>query len=112
MDWIRILDEFNPKDLEPKFINECARRNPYYTSYRWEQEGLPPLPVDDRLKQSETNLKFARQDLEVCSRRIESEGLTKLTYKYARAALIKAIGSKGAVEYNRHEYEQLGEVGR
>jgi hypothetical protein len=55
VDWIRILDEFNPKDLEPKFINECARRNPYYTSYRWEQEGLPPLPVDDRLKHRRKN---------------------------------------------------------
>ena len=40
------------------------------------------------------------------------EGLTPTTYKLARTALIKAIGEKGAGEYNRREYERLGEDGR
>ena len=45
-------------------------------------------------------------------RRIEAEGLSSLTYKLARGALIKAIGEKGAAEYNRREYDLLGEDGR
>ena len=44
--------------------------------------------------------------------RIENEGLSAVAYKNARAALIKAIGGKGAAEYNRREYERLGEAGR
>lgn len=33
-------------------------------------------------------------------------------YKLTRTTLIKAIGEKGAEEYNRREYERLGEEGR
>lgn len=109
VDWIGILDRFDPKQLDQKYVNECARRNPYDTCYKWD---TPVRPVEERLKSSETYAKFDRQRLEEWVGRIESEGLTALTYKNARAALIKAIGGKGAAEYNRREYDSLGEDGR
>ena len=92
-----------------KYINECARRNSYDTCYRWD---TPPRPIEERIQHSQWAVKSSRKDLEKCVARIESEGLSHLTYKLARAALIKAIGDKGAAEYNRREYEKLGEEGR
>ena len=109
VDWLGILDSFDPAGLEEKYINECARRNPYDTCYKWES---PAMPVEERIKSSESFVAYRRRELEECVRRIENEGLTPLTYKLARAALIKAIGEKGALEYNRREYERLGEEGR
>ena len=53
-----------------------------------------------------------RKDLENWTSRIEEEGLNHSLYSNARRALIKAIGSKGAHEYNKREYERLGETGR
>ena len=31
VDWLGILDSFDPSRLEEKYINECARRNSYDT---------------------------------------------------------------------------------
>ena len=45
--------------------------------------------------------------MEECAERIRTEGMSPTAYKLARAALIKAIGEKGAGEYNRREYELL-----
>lgn len=109
VDWLGILDSFDPTQLEEKYINECARRNSYDTCYRWD---TPPRPIEERIRHSEWAVKSSRKDLENCVARIESEGLSHLNYKLARAALIKAIGDKGAAEYNRREYEKLGEEGR
>ncbi len=112
IDWMGILDSFDPTVLEDKYINECARRNPFDTCYRWEEDGIAPEPIEGRLSSSRTFASFDRRDLEVCVERIEREGLSPVAYRNARAALIKAIGSKGAAEYNRREYERLGEAGR
>ena len=109
VDWLGILDSFDPASLYDRYINECARRNPFDTCYKRE---TPVMPVEERIKHSESGANFDRRNLEGWVKRIEDEGLTSLTYKNARAALIKAIGSKGAVEYNRREYERLGETGR
>lgn len=109
IDWLGILDSFEATALEEKYINECARRNPYDTCYRWD---TPSRPIEERLRHLEWSVKNDRQKLESCVHRIENEGLSPLTYKLARGALIKAIGEKGAAEYNRREYERLGEVGR
>ena len=109
IDWLGILDSFDPTVLQEKYINECARRNPYYTCYRWD---TPSEPIEERLRHSEWAVKNHRQELTACIARIKKEGLSPLTYKLARAALIKAIGEKGAAEYNRREYERLGEDGR
>ena len=108
VDWLGILDAFDPTKLEDRFINECARRNPYDTGYKSD----PPMPVEERLKHSEFSIKMDRKDLENWTSRIEEEGLNHSLYSNARRALIKAIGSKGAHEYNNREYERLGEVGR
>ena len=109
VDWLRILDEFDPNTLEQKYLNECARRNPYETCYRFD---TPHSPVMERRKHAEFCDQISRRDLEFSVKRIEAEGLTALTYKQARDALIKAVGIKGAVEYVRREYESLGEEGR
>ena len=108
VDWLRILDEFDPTKLEDRFINECARRNPYDTSYKVE----PPMPIEERLKHTESGISFDRRELESWVARIEEEGLNHTLYSNARRVLIKAIGSKGAHEYNKREYERLGETGR
>ena len=109
VDWLRILDDFDPASLEQRYLNECARRNPYETCYGSE---TPNSPVEERLHHAEFCVRSYRKDLEDCASRIEWEGLSPLTYKLARKALITAVGIKGAVEYVRREYESLGEEGR
>ena len=109
VDWLRILDDFDPTAIEQRFLEECARRNPYETCYRTES---PHSPVSERLKHAEFCVAMYRKELENCVNRIVNEGLTYLNYKQARAALIKAVGKKGAAEYVKREYEDLGESGR
>ena len=109
VDWLRILDDFDPAALEERFLNECARRNPYETCYKSE---TPHSPVEERLRHAEFCVRSYRQNLVNCVNRIKKEGLTPLTYKQARAALITAIGIKGAAEYVGREYESLGAEGR
>ena len=109
VDWLKVLDEFDPNTLEQKYLNECARRNPYVTCYRLD---TPYSPVEERLKYAELCVRSYRRRLEDTVKRIEKEGLTGLTYKQARAALITAVGIKGAALYVRREYESLGEEGR
>ena len=46
VDWLGILDSFNPKELSARFLNECARRNQFETCYRWD---IPYCSVDGRL---------------------------------------------------------------
>ncbi len=112
IDWLGILDSFDPTGLEDRYINECARRNSFDTCYKWEEDGTAPEPIEERLSYSQNFASFDRRDLEGCVERIEKEGLSPVAYKNARAALIKAIGRKGAAEYNRREYERLGEARR
>lgn len=109
IDWLGILDAFDPTTLDDKY---SARRNPYVTCYKWAEDGLAPEPIEEQVKSSRAYLDFARQELENCVERINNEDLTPTAYKNARAALIKAIGEKGAGEYNRREYIRLGEAGR
>ena len=109
VDWIGILDSFDPAALSEHYLNECARRNPYYTCYGWD---TPAMPVEERIQHSEYHARLDRQDLEMYVERIKTEGLTPSLYKNARMTLIKAIGSKGAHFYNQKEYEVLGEFGR
>ena len=109
VDWLGILDGFDPTVLSDRYINECARRDPYDTCYKWD---TPVRSVEERYTDTKTYAGFDRRRLEECVERIESEGLTPVAYKNARQALIRAISRKGAVEYNRREYERLGEVGR
>ncbi len=109
VDWLRILDDFDPTGLEQRYLNECARRNPYETCYR---SDTPNSPVEERLHHAEFCVRSYRKDLEACVRRIEMDGLSPLTYKLARQALITAVGIKGAAEVVRREYENLGEEGR
>ena len=109
IDWFAILDSFDPTVLDEKYLNECARRNPYETCYKWD---TPSMPIEERLKFSQRMVRNDRQTLTVAVNRIKEEGLTPLTYKNAREVLVRCIGQKGAAEYNRREFERLGEAGR
>lgn len=109
IDWLAILDSFDPTSLKEKYVNECARRNPYDTCYKWD---TPSRPIEERLHSSEFGIKLDRQALEEYVNRIKTEGLNASLYKNARMTLIKAIGSIGAHEYNLREYSALGEDGR
>jgi hypothetical protein len=109
VDWFGIVDSFDPKTLDRKFLDECARRNPYDTCYKWD---TPSMPIEERLRHSESGIRFDRQSLEEWIQRIDTEGLNESLYKNARRVLIKLIGSMGAHEYNLREYEALGEFGR
>lgn len=106
VDWLGILDVFDPSVLEEKYLNECARRNPFTTCYKSE----PPFrPVGERLRLAKFCVGSYRQDLELAVQRIEREGLSPIAYKNARAALVTAIGIKGAAEVVKREYDRLGE---
>ncbi len=109
IDWIKILDEFEPSRLNQKYIDECARRNPYETCYKWDE---PSRPVEDRMDDLKACMSYYRKDLQRWAERIENEGLTPSLYNNARRELIRNIGMKGAMEYLRREYDQLGETGR
>ena len=99
----------SPRTIEEKYINECARRNQFDTCYKWEEEGHPSKPIGERLDTIKRYFIRIREELAECAKRIETEGISPAAYHNARGTLIKAIGEKGAVEYNRREYERLGE---
>ena len=110
VDWLGILDAFDPSLLEQKYLDECARRNPYETCYPYDDP--PYRPVEERLQHAEFCVGSYRRNLEACVRRIQDGHLSPIAYNNARAALITAIGIKGAAEVVRREYERLGEKGR
>ena len=64
VDWLGILDSFEPSQLEEKYINECARRNSYDTCYRWD---TPPRPIEERnpfwLFDTECEAYYAYEDI-------------------------------------------------
>ena len=109
IDWLKILDDFDPSELDQKYIDECARRNPYETCYKWD---VPSRPVEDRMKDLKSRASFHRKDLKHWADCIETEGLTPSLYNNTRRELIRNIGMKGAMEYLRREYDRLGETGR
>ena len=109
VEWLDILDSFDPQSLDEKYLKECARRNPNETCYGYEP---PHRPVEERLHLAEFCTESYRNELKTAVRRIEMEGLTSLSYQNARSTLIKAIGIKGATEVVRREYNRLGEDGR
>ena len=59
VDWLGILDSFNPKELSARYLNECARRNPFETCYRWD---TPYSPVDERLRHPDCSAEYAEED--------------------------------------------------
>lgn len=75
VDWLGILDGFDPSRLEQKYLDECARRDPYSTCYKWDR---PARPVEER--QQHLLFGHERRRLELCVKRIENEGLTLVGY--------------------------------
>ena len=78
IDWFAILDSFDPTALDEKILNECARRNPYETCYKWD---IPSMPIQERLELSQTGVRSDRQALTAAVNRITEEGLTPAIYK-------------------------------
>ena len=57
VDWFGIIDSFYPKNLDQRYLDECARRNPYDTCYKWD---TPSMPIEERLGHSESGIRFDR----------------------------------------------------
>ena len=80
-DWLRILDSFDPSQLEQRYLNECARRNPCYTCYGCEADGIPHSPVASRLRylesavESSLDNRYNRRVVKNCIKLIGREGL-------------------------------------
>ena len=80
-DWLRILDSFDPSQLEQRYLNECARLNPCYTCYGCEADGIPHSPVASRLRYLESAVEssldngYNHRVLKNCIKLIEREGL-------------------------------------
>ena len=55
VNWLGIFDSFDPTVLDEKYINECARRNPFETCYKWE---TPSEPIEERLLSSQVYTQF------------------------------------------------------
>ena len=108
VDWLGILESFDPSILDDKYINECARRNTHYTEYQWE---TPLSPVGDRISSMNRHYESAREDLERYVQRIQVEELTPALYKGTRQLLIAGIGVKGSKEYLLREQKRLGPEG-
>ena len=116
VDWFKVLDGFDPKTIEQKYLNDYARRCSYETCYGWEDDGLPYSPVAERLDSMKKYCGFRRRELEEAVKRYEEEcaaGMDFTTaYKNCRNALSQAICYKAALEYIQQEYDRLGEEGR
>ena len=110
VDFLAILDSFDPSVLSEEQLNALAHRNPYHTGKSVENEfyllggqqyPVPSEPVEGRLRSAKYSMNYDRGELE-----------KKTTYKAKRTALIKAIGSKAAYyivnrEYNSYTLEDL-----
>ena len=102
VNFLAVLDSFDPATLSEEQLNALAYRNPYHTGKSVENEfyllggvqyPIPSEPVEGRLRSAEYMMNYDRSELE-----------KKSTYKAKRAALIKAIGSKAAYYIVTQEY--------
>ena len=78
--WFEVLDGFDPKTLEQKYLDDFARRNQYLTCYGWEKDGLPNSPVAERLNSMKTYIGFRRRELETAVE-VYGEVLGYITYE-------------------------------
>ncbi len=109
VDWLGILDGFDPSELEDIYLEECASRNIFSTEYGLE---VPVNPIEKRLERAQWYVDVCRKNLQEVIDRIRKEGLSEKLYTMCRRKLITAIGAKGAAEYVQQEYDRLGEAGR
>ncbi len=114
IDFVQILDTFDPSDLTKEVLDVLARRDPFVTAYGseamyYEYEGLtslvPDIPSQERLRMGRIVMESDRDEL------ISWEGKYRdgipNAYKNCRRLLIKAIGSKTCAYIVEKEVEAL-----
>ena len=101
VDFVKILDDFDPSVLSKDVLDVFAARNPIVTNfgseiqyYRYEGvvSVVPDYPVEMRVNAGRRGARYDREDLIYQVTKYE-QGL-KNAYKNCRRGLIKAIGSK------------------
>ena len=116
VDFLKILDDFDPSLLSKEVLNAFAARDPFVTAYGGESqyyryEGVvypvPDDPAEYRLSAGRSVAKHDREDL-IAQVGKYNLGLSN-GYKNCRRALIKAIGSKACAYIVEKEVESLSE---
>lgn len=114
VDFIRILDNFDPSILSWEVLDVFASRNPYLTAYgsevvEYEYEGtvrhIPDVPAESRLNSARVHMTFDRENL--INQVIRYKDGLPNAYKNCRRDLIKAIGSKACLYIVEKEVEAL-----
>jgi len=114
IDFIHILDAFDPSALSDKVLNAFASRDPYVTAYGSETgyyyyegvtEEVPDIPAESRLNTGRSVMRFDREELQKQTAAYEAGQAG--AYKKCRAALIKAIGSKTCAYIVEQELKSL-----
>ena len=116
VDWLGIVERFDPASLEPRFMNEFIKRDPYSTCYKWEEQGLPYSPVDERMRHLRFNEMLEQAELEHAVEGYNNSCASgedfSEQYDRCRDILSTLLRIKACLAYVRREYESLGEDGR
>lgn len=115
-DIIRILDEFDPSELNEADQREFASRNPYETDYYRDEYDTPVQPIEHRLRMAEWCADRDRKELETLNKQFleavgeymhgyEDEVMMAKAFKKVRQHLITAIGTKATAYIVRAEYD-------
>ena len=101
IDFMHILDAFDPSALSDKVLDAFAARDPYVTAYGSETgyyyyegvtEEVPDIPAESRLNTGRSVMRFDREELQKQTAAYEAGQAG--AYKKCRAALIKC-GTSG-----------------
>lgn len=119
IDFLQILDDFDPSTLSSEVLEAFASRDPYVTAYGSEMsyykaEGVsrvvPDIPAESRLSAGQSDVKWDREQL---MERIDKYNAgVPGAYKKCRQALIKAIGAKTCAFIVERELSSLSQEQR
>lgn len=114
IDFVQILDSFDPSTLSRDVLDVLASRNPYLTAYGsevqyYEYKGVtrpvPDVPAESRLRTAGYHFEYDRDNL--VNQSIRYEAGVPNAYKNCRRDLIKAIGSKACLYIVEQEMKAL-----
>ena len=114
IDFVKILDDFDPSGLSKEVLDVFAARNPFVTAYGQENPSywykgevriIPDEPAEKRLSYGRRSAEYDREEL-VAQVNKYMFGLPN-GYRNCRRCLIKAIGSKACVYIVEKEVESL-----
>lgn len=117
VDFLSILDSFDPASLSASQLEKFKPRDPYVTGYQKKGEKpktylvdgktypLPNEPAKERAEHGSFSARFDREDLASWQKRYNAgeEGI----YGKTRASLVKAIGTKACAYIAKAEYDAM-----